>query len=278
MSEKIQFSSSVDKVVEDYEFKNFSKVISDSHKVKDFQFDDIYHPSRSSEEVKDKIATIERYRERKGEFQIASIVKKYRGLQEHEDKEKEQLIQIEVNKRVEEITEEAYKVGYDEGVKMGREEVYNQTKAAAEEKIGALTAMIADVLQNQEEILNQQKDQIFTMVRNLSKWVILKELENDGEYLQRLLEKLILETQTKTNLLIQVNQKSFEFMPEVLEKVQEKLGELSNVRVEVDYDIHDKGIIVDSENGIVDGSLKEQFKNLDKLFESVGLDDNEPTS
>ena len=64
-------------------------------------------------------------------------------------------------------------------------------------------------------------------------------------------------------------------MPEVLDHLHEKLGELENVRVEVDYDIEGPGIILESQNGIINGTLKEQFNSLDKLFKTVGLENDE---
>ena len=60
-------------------------------------------------------------------------------------------------------------------------------------------------------------------------------------------------------------------MPEVLEKVQEKIGELNNVRTVINYDLGVNGIRVESENGIILADLKEQFKVFDKLFEGVGV-------
>ena len=111
-------------------------------------------------------------------------------------------------------------------------------------------------------------------MKNLTKWITLKELENDGKYLERLMEKLLLEIQSRSNLLIQVNMNDFQKMPEVLEVVQSKLGELKNVRVEVDPAILTRGIILESDNGIINATMEEQFKSLDKLFEEVLIDDS----
>ena len=138
--------------------------------------------------------------------------------------------------------------------------------------------MINDVLVLKEEIVNNQKQDLYNLVRNLTKWVILRELKEDGEYITRLLEKLVTEIQTKANLLVQVDQKSFEGMEDVLETVQERIGTLKNVRVEVDYDIDGQGIIIDSDNGIINGTFEEQMISLDKLFESVGLKDERQDS
>ena len=133
--------------------------------------------------------------------------------------------------------------------------------------------MVNFVLQTQEEIINQQKSEIYLLLKNLAKWIVLRELKDDGQYISRLLERLVQEMQVKSNLLIKVNKKSFEGMEEVLETVQDNLGKLNNVRVEVDYDVSENGLIVEADNGIIDGTLEEQFKKLDELFSVVGTDE-----
>ena len=123
-----------------------------------------------------------------------------------------------------------------------------------------------------KSIITNQKKEIYLLLRNLSKWIILKELNDDGKYIERLLEKLLLEIQARQNLLIQVNANDFAQMPEVLAHVQTRLGELKNVRIEIDSAILTSGIIIESDNGIINATMEEQFKSLDKLFEDVLID------
>lgn len=256
--------------VSEYEFQSFTNSL-DTGEVKEFSFEDLEGKSINEIERHQETIKLERTESADNGFDISPIVRQHRGMEEQEAVERENRILDEVNKRVAKIEEEAFKKGYEEGIEKGREDVYEQTRASTDEKIIALSEMISETLSTKEEILKSQKTQLYTLVKNLTKWVILRELKDDGVYLERLLEKLIIEAQTKSNLLIQVDQKYFEQMPEVLETVQKKLGEFSNVRVETDFDIQGLGIVVESENGIINGSLQEQLNSLDKIFESVGL-------
>ncbi|MCK5882792.1 MAG: hypothetical protein KAG61_03820 [Bacteriovoracaceae bacterium] len=208
-------------------------------------------------------------------FEIAPVVRHHRGIVEQEETERERRIHEEVERRVAEVYSKALEDGRTEGIEIGRQEVFEQTRSQAEEKLEVLTHMINNVLAAQEEILKDQKTEIYSMIRNLTKWVILRELNEDGAYLERLLEKLIIELQSRNNLLIQVNKNDFEKMPEILEVVSTKLGGLENIRLEIDFDISEQGIVVESENGIIAGTLETQFQSLDKLFESVGLHESE---
>lgn len=257
--------------ITEYEFRNFTVSESESDVVESYQFQDLGEIVPKLAKRDANKAKFERMSAEKSNFAISPIVKQHRGLIEQEQEERDRKIIGEVSRRVEVLKEDAFKEGFEEGVKAGKLDVYNQTKVETEEKLSRLNEMINEVLMAKETILNNQKEDIYKLIRSLTKWVILRELNDDGDYLKRLLEKLILETQTKSNLLIQVNQNQFAGMEEVLETVQETLGKLENVRVEIDHDVSENGIIVDSDNGIIKGTMEQQFASIDKLFEPVGL-------
>lgn len=260
------------KVIE-YEFKNFdnsqavlTREVQD-YKIKEFKDSDIFDPRE-----KDKILKIEREKSIENDFSLSPIVKEYRGHSEQEKIEKERRIKAEVDKQVDLIKKKAFEEGFNEGVEQGKEEVFSQMRKETEEKLMSLQEMINHVLSLREQVITEQKAELSKMIRLLTKWVILRELENDDEYISRLLEKLIHEIQTKNNLLIHVSQKNFEKMPEVLEHLQKKIGELKNVRVEVNLDMEsDHGIILESDQSMINGSLEQQLLSLNKLFESVGV-------
>lgn len=264
--------------VQDYEFQSFTKVSDNSGQVNTFEFQNLDGNFAKTRRPKDEVIKVERTLSKTKGFDISPIVKHHRGLQAQEESERELQIQEEVEKRLALVKDEAFRIGHEEGTRAGKEEVFQETIRQTEEKLESLAQMIQGVLLTSEDILANQKKQIYGLVRTLTKWVILKELKDDDKYLERLLEKLILEMQTKKNLLVRVDQKDFELMPEVLSHVQKKIGELQNVRVEIDFDIEGPGLVLESENGIINGTLSEQLRSLDRLFETVGIgaDDTKP--
>lgn len=264
--------------VQEYSFHSFDQLEADlegRRDIKGFEFKSFEEQKPERKPSFQKAIREERKLAKDNHFEIAPVVRHHRGIVEQEETERERRIAEEVERRVAEVYSKAVEDGKIEGIELGRQEVFEQTRLQSEEKLEVLTHMINNVLATQEEILKDQKAEIFSMIRNLTKWVILRELKDDGAYLERLLEKLIIELQSRNNLLIQVNKSDFEHMPEVLDVVSKKLGGLENIRLEVDFDISEQGITVESENGIIAGTLETQFKSLDKLFESVGLNGSE---
>lgn len=244
-----------------------------SKKVEEFVLRDLTKVSAQSVKVAETTIRKEREFASQSMFKINSVVKEHRGIVKQEEDDYRKRVEDEVTKRLNLIKEEAFQKGYDEGAKAGQAEAYKESLAEYEEKILKLEDFISEIGQYKAALCKNQRDDIYKMVKLLTKWILLREIKND-QYLIDLFEKLILELQTKTNLLVRVNAENFERMPEVLQIVEAKLGKLTNVRMEVDPDLVDVGLIIESENGIVDGSLEAQFTNLDKLFLSVGVDES----
>ena len=240
--------------------------------VTNFEMKSLKDAANFKNNISEEVIRHERTLEKGTAFSILPLVKEHRGLLDQEERDYEEAIEAEVERRLQELytktKEQAYQVGHQEGY----EKAYEEGMRAIEEKVEEFVDMMNEVKNQTNQIIEYNKQDSIEMIKNLTKWITLKELE-DEDYLSRLLNKLILEMNTKNNLIVRVNKKCFKYMPEVVEKVQAKVGELPNLRVEVDLDHDEKGIILESENGIIDASLEAQFKSLDKIFEAVSIDE-----
>jgi flagellar assembly protein FliH len=253
-----------------YEFHAFNEVEDGAENVKLFEFKPLLTNAQTLDKSDfQRLIKNEREAAKGSSFKVNPIVEEYRGFKEQESREYEERVEEEVKRRLAEIQDEAFKVGFDEGVNQGREEVFVQMRSVVDQKLENFSQMITAVLTTQEDILAKQKTEMYLLLRTLAKWIVLRELKEDGKYIERLLEKLLLEMQVRSNLLIQVNTNDFSQMPEILEHVQGRLGEIKNVRIEMDAHVSVNGIVVESDNGIINASMEEQFKSLDKLFEDV---------
>lgn len=256
--------------VTEYQFQSFTEIEEGSESVKLFEFKPLLTAAQTIEKSEfQRVIKTEREFAKNSQFKVNPIVEQFRGLKDQETREYEDRVEEEVKRRIAEIQDEAFRAGFDEGVNQGREEIFEQMRSAVDEKLGDFAQMVTSVLKTQEEILSKQKTEMYQLLRNLSKWIVLRELQEDGKYIERLLERLLLEMQVRNNLLIQVNTEDFAKMPEVLAHVQSRLGEMKNVRIEIDSSVKSRGIVVESENGIINATMEEQFKSLDKLFEDV---------
>lgn len=235
-----------------------------------FELKSLKDASGFKNSITDEVIRSEREFEANSSFEIDKVVKDHRGLTNQAEADYEQRVSAEVERRIQELKEQAYSEGFTKGQSDGIEKSYAESSVAHELKIEELAAHIENLKKQMDDIYSKSHNEAYLMVKNLTKWIILKEVD-EKYYLARLLEKLTHEINTKSNLLIHVNESSFGYMPEIIKIVERKLGILSNVRVEIDYDMQDNGIILESENTIVNGSLDAQFATIDRLFQNVGV-------
>ncbi len=245
---------------------------SDIESVSEFELRSLKDASAFRSNISDDVIRKERDFESKSNFSILPLVREHRGLKEQEESEARDAIEAEVQKRVAATIEEARAQGHREGHQEGYQSAYQEALTRFDEKIEDFSDILGQLKDQCHKVLSDNKQDAYKMVKSLTQWVTLKEVQ-DEEYLQRLLEKLILEMNTKTNLVARVSQESFKRMPEVVERVEKKLGQLTNIRVEMDLDQEGPGIILESGNGIIDGSIKAQMASLDRIFESVTKDE-----
>lgn len=233
-----------------------------------FEIPELTGTSINRVQVSSKVIRTEREAEAKSSFRMDDIVRDLRGLSGQEKNDLESRISAEVEKRMKETRELAYRDGLEKGRLEGSDAALKEALQMHQSQIDQMSGMLQDLQSQCEQRLIDSKHDIYEMTKRLIKWLVLKEV-GDNDYLPKLLEKLILEMNQKQNLLIRVNPKDFAEMPKVLEAVQARLGTLTNVRLEPDMEMKGRGIVLETDNGIIDSSPDAMFKTLDKLFETV---------
>lgn len=235
---------------------------------KPFEFQTLDGVSVTAVNTSEEEIRSERKYAQKNSFKVDSLVSDYRGLSRQEQSDLEQKIQQEVKRRLDAAYDQAIQEGLEKGREEGKEQAIKEFHAAMGEKIEDFGQVIAQLQGQTDKILDANRSDIFEFIKRFTKWIVLKEID-EKKYLESLLEKLILELNARKNLIVKVGRQNFSQMPEVIQAVEARLGQLSNVRVEIVSEINHPGIILESENGLIDGSLEGVFQNIDKIFEQV---------
>ena len=204
-------------------------------------------------------------------FRVSPIVKTHKKINHYFEIYKEKKIKDEVERKLLKLEKKGFDKGFNQGIKQGEEKTYRERKEFLKKEMDDFSKLVEDTLKIKKTILEREKHSIYELIKSLVKWVILKELKDDDKYLLRLLEKLMSEVENKNNVLIQINRENFEKNKDIFQEMQNILKATSSVKFDVKGDIDTQGIILTTENEVIDGTLEEQFKNLDKIFSQIGL-------
>jgi flagellar assembly protein FliH len=205
---------------------------------------------------------------KKNSFKIDAVVSDSRGISGQEQNDLELQIKDEVQRRLEAAFETAYQEGLDKGRAEGRAAAEAEARSQLKTEVEEFAVTLGAVRGQASAIVDSNRAEICEFVKRFTKWILLREI-NEKSYLETLLEKLILELNVRKNLIVKVGRANFDRMPEVISVVEARLGQLSNVRVEIVPELEHPGIILEAENGLIDGSLEGVFGNIDKIFEQV---------
>lgn len=233
-----------------------------------FNFQNIEGQPVNTNKVSDDTIRQERNFAARNNFKVDDIVSNARGLTLQEKNDLEKKINDEVQKRLELAYQDAYREGLEKGRAEGHEESLRELQQVVTQRMEELNSLLTEVQQQSTQLLDKNRQEVYEFIKRFTKWIVLKEV-NEKTYLETLLEKLILELNARKNLIIKVGKANFSQMPEVVAAVESRLGQLSNVRIEIVPEISYPGIILEAENGLIDGSLEGVFQNIDKIFELV---------
>ena len=195
-----------------------------------YQFEELKFDKPLDDEEHQKKINLERECAERKSFNIAQIVREHRGIDHQARQHQKMLIEKEVKNRLVTIEEQAFKKGYDDGLKKSQQEIAEQTKNAIEEKSNTLLNLIDELSKFKQEILSVEKNSLYALIRDLVKWVTLKELQDDGKYIYRLLDKLSGEIKSKNNVVVKVDKKKLEKKsrhPRILAKIPRQYQQCS---------------------------------------------------
>lgn len=256
--------------IRSFEFNDLKSthVVSPGEGFQAFSFKELNGKSLNSTKATDTDVRKERNFERKHNFKIDDVVRDSRGLSSQEDADVEQMIHGEVERRLKMVYQDAYNEGLERGRTEGKDAAEAQHHQELSHKIEEFGLVIAGLQAQGQQLMEQSRTEIYEFVKRFTKWIVLKEI-NEKIYLEQLLEKLILELNARKNIIIKVGRSSFNQMPDVIKTVEARLGNLQNVRIEIVPEIKHPGIILEAENGLIDGSMEGVFKNIDRIFEQM---------
>jgi flagellar assembly protein FliH len=257
--------------VKPFEFNDLqSKHVVSSGEFKSFSFNELNGEVFNKDKISEETLRSERSFEQKNNFKIDGIVRSSRGLVEQEQSDLERSIQEEVNRRLEEAYHKVHAEGLEKGREEGRQMAFEEYQQELTSRIDSFTHIIESLNGQSEKILEKNRTEVYEFIKRFTKWIVLKEIDEKA-YLESLLEKLILELNARKNLIVKVGRNNFTQMPEVIQHVESRVGQLTNVRIEIVPEINHPGIILESENGLIDGSLEGVFQNIDRIFEQMNF-------
>lgn len=251
-------------MIKEFKFQKFEDIGATDEAAKNFSFKQLQIKKIDEDQLDEELDLIS-----KNSFQISSDVKNHRGYGQIEKEKFEKKVISEIDIRLAELKDQAREEGYQEGLKRGLEESKKNISLEYQEKLSELGGILNGIKEGTDQCVQTYLMDWHRLLKNAVKWITLRETKS-SEYIEPLLSKLVQEINERDHLIIKVDEKTSEFIDQAIKDSEKELGKLGNVRVEVDHELSHPSIIVEGQNGIIDGSMEAQFASLDQIFSKLG--------
>lgn len=179
-------------------------------------------------------------------------------IAEAEQKVKE--IEMQAQARINEITNEAYKKGFEQG----REEGFKAEKAEMERLILRLHTIIERTMDKREEILNNTETQIVELVLLISRKVVKTISENQKSVIISNIAQALRKLKTRSDIIIRVNLADLELASNHLKEFTEMIENAKNISIVEDTTVDKGGCIIETDFGEIDARIQSQLNALEE--------------
>ncbi|CAH2214025.1 FliH/SctL family protein [Tepidibacter aestuarii] len=161
--------------------------------------------------------------------------------------------------------QEGYQKGYEEGFEEGQQKSIDKYKLEINEAINIKNDVIT---WKNNQIDRMEKDIIDLVINSVDKIIKIKLDENDDIILNLIQEALNKLTFTE-KLIVRVNADDFEKVEASRDKILAMAGHIDDIEIKIDRSLEKGDLIIDTNSGSVNPSIKNQFEIIKEEFLSL---------
>lgn len=202
-------------------------------------------------------------------FTIDPQVATQMGLTNARNKEDKRLFDAEVLKFVQTIKDdayaEAYKLGREEGVKVAKAEALIEAEGEIKNKLQAMVEMTQGLDNYRQKMYALNETEIVRFCYFLAEKILLKEVKANKEYVAEIIKKMIPDDEPCE---IRLSTPDHTFIQTHMHLLEKELN-MQAVKFIADDTLKDGDVIVETKNGILDGTLQTRLQKLKHSIEQM---------
>lgn len=195
--------------------------------------------------------------EEKAQQILQKAEKEAEGILEKARTEQENILQ--------QAKDEGYEKGYSEGYQQGELKGYEEEKGYIQEA----KDLKQQAYSEREDLAKELEESIIDLSIKAIEKVIDKELEKDHELLLNLIENGLKKSTYTETLVIRVAQEDFDLVDVNKNKIYMMTEGIDEIQIKVDHSFKKNEIVIETQSGIINASLKTQIEQIHKAFKDL---------
>ena len=196
-------------------------------------------------------------------------------LAKYMEEEKEKVLAKcieEARKKSELFFEEEMKKAYDEGVKKAEQDVQafmQEAEIKANEIILEATEIKQKAIDEYKASCANLEPEVIALSLDIAQKILNKEIKDAGDYILNIVKDAMDKISSKKDITLKVSEKDYTVIIGNMDIMLAKVQGFGDVNVIKDLSLDDGSCIVETEYGIIDGSLKTRVEQVKKEIEKM---------
>jgi len=199
-------------------------------------------------------------------FNLHPAAKKLLGVEQEERSHIEGMVRAEVDARLEELREEAFQKGMVEGREQGKSLAEQEHRTKMEPLEGRFSDLIAEFEGMKKELHAANESFLISLVFQVGKQVLLRELQTDREYVKRLTAQVVEKVGAKDHIRIRVGRQDAEVIEQLKEHLKVQLPDLKNIQIDAVDELSLGGCKVETDLSRMNASVETQLAAIEKAL------------
>ena len=202
-------------------------------------------------------------------FALFPESKKLLGIDRAERTHVEGLIRAEVEAQVEALRAQAYQEAYEKGLVEGHEKARVDFAAEMTPVYESFQNWLKQCDEIKHEFYVANEKAMIQMLMQAGRYVILRELKTDTDYIKRLCSEVIDKVGAKDYVRIQLNSEDFARMEEIRDFLKVEFPDLKNMQFEVTDSLPLGGCKVETDLSRINASVETQLQSVRTTLENL---------
>ncbi|MBP9014892.1 MAG: hypothetical protein KBH15_00110 [Candidatus Atribacteria bacterium] len=174
-----------------------------------------------------------------------------------EAKRKAQEILEEAEREKESIKDKARKEGWEEGKRIGREEVQKEWR----EKVVLWEQELQEIYSYREEMVEKMKEPLLELSFIIARKIIEREAEREP-FIEAMVEKALKKLSNRERVILRVSKEEYSLVREIREELMKRIDGIDYLEIQEDSRLKRGESLVETTFGSIDARVDTQLENI----------------
>jgi flagellar assembly protein FliH len=196
------------------------------------------------------------------DFVMSDVGKKVSGIEAIEKKNEQDIVDLRVEEKMNELKTQAYDEAYQAGLKDGFKSAVDQRLEEINKAINDFQGLVNSIHSIKSDLIHQNEAHIVTTIFRIAEKIAYAQIEENPDLVMPVMKQAIEIAQADDEVTVLVSPEQIDFIENLKKLSNRDLDFLKNVRLEPSSGIKSGGCVVETNYGVIDAQIQTRVEKI----------------